>query len=346
MSRRAAQALGTFATQQVHETDATHPITATPVTIAPKSVIATSPKGPRSNIENVSPIDGRYARYTAPLSDYFSEASYIKYRVRVEVEYLIALCKVLPQLKSANLSETDFKKLRLIYEEFTVEDALEAKATERILNHDVKAIEYLVKDRLVKLGMGDIQEFVHFGLTSQDINNTAAPLAIKEFLETIYLPQMEALVAKLKAMARTHQHVTMLGHTHGQPATPTRLGKEIMVFAERIESQLRLLRAVPNTGKFGGATGGLNAHKVAYPDVDWVAFADQLYSEGFGMQRQQFTTQIEHYDNMAAQFDAMKRCNTIMIDLCRDMWQYIAMEYFKQKVRGDYSCRTHTHQVR
>lgn len=274
------------------------------------------------NLLRVSPLDGRYARQSACCAGYFSECAYIKYRVRVEVEYFLALTKVLPPLQRMRLSEDKIREVRRIYENFDVNDATTVKAKERITNHDVKAIEYFVKEKLAELGLGDQQEFVHFGLTSEDVNCTAQPLMLKEFIQQVYVRQLESDVLQpLKGLAKRTMGVPMLARTHGQPATPTMLGKEIMVFVERLENQLAQLQSVPFSGKFGGATGGLNAHSVAYRDVDWIGFANGFYKERFGLERQQYTTQIEHYDDAAAIFDACRRINTILLDFSKDMWQ-------------------------
>jgi len=284
-------------------------------------------------ITAISPVDGRYAKATAPLRDYFSECALIRYRIRVEVEYFIALCHLpLPQLGA--FPEAKFSALREIYKNFTVADALRVKEIERTTNHDVKAVEYLVKEKMEAMGVGQWKEFVHFGLTSQDINNTATPLSLKEAAEEVVYPLLGELLDVLRARAAEWKDIPMLARTHGQPASPTRLGKEIMVFVERLEVQLGMARAIPVPAKFGGATGNFNAHKVGYPDVDWVAFANGFVDGTLGLKRSQTTTQIEHYDNIAAICDAWKRIGTILIDLCRDMWTYISMEYFKQRIEA------------
>ncbi len=281
----------------------------------------------------VSPVDGRYNRVTAVLSDYFSEYALIRYRVRVEVEYFIALCRLpLPQLRE--VPESAFAELRKLYTEFTMADAEHVKEIESVTNHDVKAVEYLLKEKLEALGLDRFREFVHFGLTSQDINNTATPLLLKEALADVYKPALEGVAAELRDMADKWCDVPMLAHTHGQPASPTRLGKEFRVFVERLEKQIAQLDAVAPAAKFGGATGGFNAHHVAYPEIDWVAFGNSFVNDTLGLSRSQYTTQIEHYDNLAAAFDALKRINTVLIDLARDMWTYISMEYFRQKVKA------------
>ena len=281
----------------------------------------------------VSPVDGRYNRVTAVLSDYFSEYALIRYRVRVEVEYFIALCRLpLPQL--SEVPESAFAELRKLYTEFSMSDAEHVKEIESVTNHDVKAVEYLLKEKLEALGLSRFREFVHFGLTSQDINNTATPLLLKEALADVYKPALEGIVAELREMADKWSDVPMLAHTHGQPASPTRLGKEFRVFVERLEKQIAQLDAIVPAAKFGGATGGFNAHHVAYPEIDWVAFGNSFVNDTLGLSRSQYTTQIEHYDNLAATFDALKRINTVLVDLARDMWTYISMEYFRQKVKA------------
>ena len=284
-----------------------------------------------SSLTAVSPIDGRYHNNTKELANYFSEFALIKYRVLVEVEYFIALCgSGIPQLAHFDGSLND--RLRQIYENFSFEDAQWIKDTEKVTNHDVKAVEYFLKNEFEKLGLHDSLEFIHFGLTSQDINNTAIPYSWKAALETSYLPNVQELLAELKSLADEWQDIPLLARTHGQPASPTRLGKEIKVFIERIEKQLELLQQIPLSAKFGGATGNFNAHHVAYPETDWVAFGNAFVNDNLGLSRSQTTTQIEHYDNFAASCDALKRINNILIDLSRDMWTYISMEYFKQKI--------------
>lgn len=281
----------------------------------------------------VSPIDGRYHSKTKSLSNYFSEEALIKYRVLVEVEYFIALCEAdLPQLKGIN--STAFDGLRNLYKNFTTEDALWIKETELTTNHDVKAVEYFIKEKFEGLGLSHYKEFIHFGLTSQDINNTAIPLSTKEAFQEVYLKSLIGLVAKLKELAMEWKDIPMLARTHGQPASPTRLGKEILVFVERLEEQMRLLFNVPFAAKFGGATGNYNAHHVAYPNVDWKQFGTTFVEETLGLQHSFPTTQIEHYDHFAAFFDALKRINNIIIDLDRDIWSYVSMEYFKQKIKA------------
>ncbi len=282
----------------------------------------------------ISPIDGRYRGKAGALASYFSEFALIKYRVQVEIEYFITLCELpLPQLEGfdANL----FDALRDIYRNFSEADAARIKEIESVTNHDVKAVEYFIKEQFDKLGGLDAyKEFIHFGLTSQDINNTSVPLSIKEALNDVYYPLMAELVDQLKAYAEEWKEIPMLAKTHGQPASPTRLGKEVMVFVYRLERQLAVLKACPLTAKFGGATGNYNAHHVAYPQYDWKAFGNRFVAEKLGLEREEYTTQISNYDNLGAIFDAMKRTNTILIDMNRDFWQYISMEYFKQKIKA------------
>ncbi len=286
-----------------------------------------------SPLTTVSPVDGRYQSKTAALSEYFSEYALFKYRTRVEVEYFIALCNLpLPELSSVNRDK--FPILRQVYELFTVECARKIKEIEQTTNHDVKAVEYFVKERMEAIGLGASKEFVHFGLTSQDINNTAFPLMMLEAHRNVVLPALESLKSRLQALAQEWKDIAMLARTHGQPASPTRLGKEIFVFVERLEKQIRSLNAIPFSGKFGGATGNMNAHAVCYPHTDWQAFANQFLKENLGLERQQTTTQIEHYDDLAAYFDALKRIDNILIDLSRDIWLYISMDYFKQKIKA------------
>ncbi|WP_398453856.1 adenylosuccinate lyase [Sphingobacterium thalpophilum] len=284
-----------------------------------------------SSLTAVTPIDGRYYNNTNELAAFFSEFALIKYRVRVEVEYFIALSESgIPQLQ--HFDKTLNEKLRDIYRNFSEEDAIWIKNTEKVTNHDVKAVEYFLKDQFEKLDLQDYLEFIHFGLTSQDINNTAIPLSWKEAIKESYMPAIDELLQELKSLATSWSDIPMLARTHGQPASPTRLGKELYVFIERIERQLQLLHAVPYSAKFGGATGNFNAHHVAYPHTDWVSFGNNFVNMVLGLDRSQTTTQIEHYDNFAASCDALKRINTIIIDLCRDIWTYISMEYFKQKI--------------
>ncbi len=286
-----------------------------------------------NELNAVSPIDGRYRSKTSSLSKYFSEEALIKYRVLVEIEYFIALCEIpLPQLKDVN--PTIFESLRDIYRNFSTENALWIKETEKVTNHDVKAVEYFIKDAFEKLGLSQYKEFIHFGLTSQDINNTAIPLSTKEAFEKVYMPSLITLTSKLKDLSIEWKDIPMLARTHGQPASPTRLGKEIGVFVERLEEQMRLLFNIPFAAKFGGATGNYNAHHVAYPKIDWRKFGNQFVEENLGLHHSFPTTQIEHYDHFAAFFDALKRINTIVIDLDRDIWTYVSMEYFKQKIKA------------
>lgn len=294
----------------------------------------------------VSPIDGRYRSKTEPLTRYFSEYALMRYRLRVEIEYFIALCDLpLPQLRSFDKSR--YAQLRSIYESFSEDDAARIKAIESVTNHDVKAVEYFIKERLDAFGGFEAyKEFIHFGLTSQDINNTSFPLMLKEALEQAYLPLLKELIVHLNERAEEWRDIPMLAKTHGQPASPTRLGKEVKVFAYRLERQLEQLEACPLTAKFGGATGNLNAHHVAYPDIDWKAFADTFVRERLGLEREAYTTQISNYDNLAAVFDAMKRIHTIVIDLDRDFWQYISMEYFKQRIKeGEVGSSAMPHKV-
>ena len=281
----------------------------------------------------ISPVDGRYRNKTEKLADYFSEAALIRYRIRVEIEYFIALCELpLPQLEG--IDHARFADLRRLYTDFSEADALRVKEIESVTNHDVKAIEYIIKEKMDTLGLEAYKEFVHFGLTSQDINNTSIPLSLKEALTGVYYPAVEEVRDKLAAFAREWHDVPMLARTHGQPASPTTLGKEFMVFVERLEKQLAMLHAIAIPAKFGGATGNFNAHHAAYPSIDWVAFANRFVGDTLGLSRSQYTTQIEHYDNLAAIFDCMKRIDTILVDLSRDMWTYISMEYFKQRIKA------------
>lgn len=281
----------------------------------------------------ISPVDGRYRGKVDRLGDYFSEYALIRYRVQVEIEYFIALCELpLPQL--ARFDKGQYKALRGIYENFSVQDAGRVKEIEQTTNHDVKAVEYFIKEKMDVLKLGDEREFVHFGLTSQDINNTATPYSLKMAMTDVYYPALDELIVKLTELAAEWGAVPLLAHTHGQPASPTVLGKEIRVFIERLEKQRDMLKTIPCPAKFGGATGNFNAHSVAYPNVDWVAFANNFVNNTLGLDRSQYTTQIEHYDNLAAIFDGFKRINTIMVDLARDMWTYISMEYFKQRIKA------------
>ncbi|WP_162052803.1 adenylosuccinate lyase [Pontibacter pamirensis] len=286
-----------------------------------------------TSLTAISPVDGRYRRHTTELAAYFSEFGLIRYRVLVEVEYFIALCELpLPQLQQVDSSL--FPELRAIYESFSEEDALTIKETEKVTNHDVKAVEYFIKDKFDALGLSEYKEFIHFGLTSQDVNNTAIPLSLREADEQVLQPAYQNLQQTLATLAQAWKDIPMLAHTHGQPASPTRLGKEFMVFAERLEGQLTQLRQVPFSAKFGGATGNFNAHHVAYPGINWPEFGNRFVQEALGLHRSQYTTQIEHYDNLAAYFDGLKRLNTILTDFSRDIWQYISMGYFKQKIKA------------
>ena len=281
----------------------------------------------------ISPIDGRYRNKTANLAPYFSEEALIKYRVLVEIEYFIALCNIpLPQLENFDVSLYD--DLRAIYEEFSTEDAQKIKDIEKVTNHDVKAVEYFIKEAFDKLNISEYKEFIHFGLTSQDINNTAIPLSIKEALNDVYTNNLNDVLKKLSELANEWKDIPMLARTHGQPASPTRLGKEIQVFITRIEQQIIYMNNIPNAAKFGGATGNYNAHKIAYPNIDWKAFGTSFVEETLGLHHSFPTTQIEHYDHMAALFDGLKRINTILVDLNRDIWTYVSMDYFKQKIKA------------
>ncbi len=288
---------------------------------------------PLTQLTAISPIDGRYRNKTVSLSPYFSEEALIRYRVLVEIEYFIALCELpLPQLKEVD--KNLFAELRKLYKNFTSEEALSIKEIEKTTNHDVKAVEYFIKKAFDRLGLSQYKEFIHFGLTSQDINNTAIPLSTKEAFEDVYLKLLIKLVARLKELSLEWNDIPMLARTHGQPASPTRLGKEIGVFVERLEEQMRLLFNIPFAAKFGGATGNYNAHKVAYPTIDWRIFGEKFVEETLGLHHSFPTTQIEHYDHFAAFFDALKRINTIIIDLDRDIWTYVSMDYFKQKIKA------------
>ena len=298
-----------------------------------------------SSLNAISPIDGRYRYKVEALGNYFSEEALIKYRVLVEVEYFIALCEIpLPQLESVNASI--FEDLRAIYRRFSAEDATAIKDIEKVTNHDVKAVEYFIKGKFDALGLSDYKEFIHFGLTSQDINNTAIPLSIKDAMNDVYVPEYFVLLEKIEALAEDWKEIPMLARTHGQPASPTRLGKEILVFAVRLKEQFNLLNDIPSAAKFGGATGNFNAHKVAYPNIDWKDFGTRFIQEKLGLQHSFPTTQIEHYDHMAALFDALKRINTIIIDLNRDIWTYVSMDYFKQKIKkGEVGSSAMPHKV-
>lgn len=286
-----------------------------------------------NELNAISPIDGRYRSKTVSLAPYFSEEALIKYRVLVEIEYFISLCELpLPQLQKVPTEV--FAQLRDLYQNFTQKDALWIKETEKTTNHDVKAVEYFIKDKFNSLGLSEYKEFIHFGLTSQDINNTAIPLSTKDAFQNVYLKLLIELIAKLKELSIEWKNIPMLARTHGQPASPTRLGKEILVFVERLEEQMRLLFNIPFAAKFGGATGNFNAHFVAYPSIDWKKFGTDFVENALGLQHSYPTTQIEHYDHFAAFFDALKRINTIIIDLDRDIWSYVSMDYFKQKIKA------------
>jgi len=281
----------------------------------------------------ISPIDGRYFATTLPLADYFSEYALIRYRILVEVEYFISLCNH-PVNELKTFPTNKFESLRNIYKNFKETDALQIKEIEKTTNHDVKAVEYFLKDKFDQLSLSPFKEFIHFGLTSQDINNTATPLLFKEFLEKEFLPELNKLALLLDGQSETWATISMLARTHGQPASPTRLGKEISVFSTRIKKQLELLKTIPHSAKFGGATGNFNAHYVTYPEINWLDFGNQFVKNYLGLERSHPTTQIDHYDNLAAQFDNLKRINTILIDYSRDVWQYVSMGYFKQKIKA------------
>ena len=300
---------------------------------------------PLNELNAISPIDGRYRSKVNELGNYFSEEALIKYRVLVEIEYFIALCELaLPQLKDVKTEQ--IKDLRDIYQNFTLEDALTIKSIEKVTNHDVKAVEYFIKEKFNSLGLKEYKEFIHFGLTSQDINNTAIPLSIKEAMNDIYVPEYFTLLNKLKELSKEWSNIPMLARTHGQPASPTRLGKEIEVFVVRLEEQFNLLNDIPSAAKFGGATGNFNAHKIAYPNINWKEFGGQFVQEKLGLQHSFPTTQIEHYDHMAALFDCVKRINTIIIDLNRDFWAYVSMDYFKQTIKkGEVGSSAMPHKV-
>ena len=298
-----------------------------------------------SSLTAISPVDGRYRSKVAILSDYFSEFALIRYRVRVEIEYFIALCELpLPQLKGVDSAL--FPELRKIYIDFSITDAERIKSIESITNHDVKAVEYFIKEKFDLLHLEQYKEFIHFGLTSQDINNTSVPLSIKEALNQVYYPMLDELIGKLQGFADEWKNIPMLAKTHGQPASPTRLGKEIKVFVYRLEQQLKVMKDVCISGKFGGATGNYNAHRLAFPNTDWKLFGNKFLSEKLGISREEWTTQISNYDNMAALFDAMRRINIILMDLDKDFWQYISMEYFKQKIKeGEVGSSAMPHKV-
>lgn len=298
-----------------------------------------------TQLTSISPIDGRYRNKVEELSPFYSEFALIKYRVYVEVEYFISLCKIpLPQLKGVDKSVYD--TLRDIYIKFSIEDALRIKEIEQTTNHDVKAVEYFLKEKFDALKLNQFKEFIHFGLTSQDINNTAFPLMMRDSLKDVYLPSLVQIIDKLKSLSTEWSNVPMLARTHGQPASPTSLGKEIKVFVERLEAQLVQLNNIPQSAKFGGATGNFNAHHITFPEVAWVHFANDFVNKTLGLNRSQTTTQVEHYDNLAAQFDCLKRINTILLDFSRDMWTYISMEYFKQKIKkGEVGSSAMPHKV-
>ena len=299
---------------------------------------------PLTSLTAISPLDGRYSGTTKPLASYFSEFGLMYYRVRVEVEYFIALTYALPEL--TGVSKDLETKLRGVYETFSETDATAIKEIEKTTNHDVKAVEYFIKNKFDDLGLTKYKEFIHFGLTSQDINNTAIPLSLKEFIDREFEPALQKLVAELTALSVQWKDIAMLARTHGQPASPTRLGKEVYVFVERIHKQLDLLHTIPYSAKFGGATGNFNAHHIAYPEINWNHFANLFVTVQLGLSRSQPTTQIEHYDNLAALFDNLKRINTILIDFSRDVWQYVAMNYFKQKIKeGEIGSSAMPHKV-
>ncbi|MEI6554196.1 MAG: adenylosuccinate lyase [Paludibacter sp.] len=281
----------------------------------------------------ISPVDGRYRSKTQAYSAFFSEYALIRYRVLVEIEYFIALCEI-PLTQLEQVPTSVYPKLREIYKNFNEADAQKIKEIEGVTNHDVKAVEYFIKEKFDELGLQAFKEFIHFGLTSQDINNTAVPLSLKDALQKVYYPEMDEIIKTLSRMVEEWRDVSMLAKTHGQPASPTRLGKEMMVFMSRISKQFEVLQHIPNCGKFGGATGNFNAHTVAYPAIDWKVFSNKFLYEKLGLSREQWTTQISNYDALAAQFDAMKRINTILIDFCRDIWTYVSMEYFKQRIKA------------
>ena len=298
-----------------------------------------------NSLSAISPIDGRYFETAKPLAPYFSEYALIRYRIWVEIEYFIALCELpLEQLKS--FPKEKFASIRKIYENFSEADALQIKEIEKTTNHDVKAVEYFIKKEFDKLGFSSFKEFIHFGLTSQDINNTATPLLMKEFVEQELLPELNKLIALLDSQAKQWQDIAMLARTHGQPASPTRLGKEIAVFSERIKKQISLLKTIPHAAKFGGATGNFNAHHVAYPEINWLEFGNNFVKKYLGLDRSHPTTQVEHYDNIAAQFDNLKRINTILMDYSRDVWHYVSLNYFKQKImEGEVGSSAMPHKV-
>lgn len=298
-----------------------------------------------SPLSAISPVDGRYRRVTARLADYFSEGALIEYRVRVEILYFIALAELpLPQL--AGVDSAQLEALRGVYLDFTPQDAERIKDIERVTNHDVKAVEYFLKEKFEELGLSAYKEFIHFGLTSQDVNNTAIPLSLKEAWNEVVAPALDGVTRKLEELAVQWREVPLLARTHGQPASPTRMGKELYVFVDRLREQRRRLDEVPFSAKFGGATGNFNAHLAAFPSIDWPAFADRFVGEGLGLKRSRVTTQIEHYDNLAAFFDGLKRVNTILLDLCRDAWTYISLDYFKQRIKeGEVGSSAMPHKV-
>ena len=298
-----------------------------------------------TELSAIGPIDGRYRKTTSVFSSFFSESALIKYRVKVEIEYFIGLCELpLPQLNTIDSSIYD--SLRRIYLDFSENDALLVKEIEKTTNHDVKAVEYFIKDKMEQLSIGEMKEFVHFGLTSQDINNTAIPMSLKDAIQQVYLPILNQLIDVLNDLANQWKGISMLARTHGQPASPTRLGKEIMVFVERLQEQKKQLEQITFAGKFGGATGNFNAHHVAYPEIDWIDFANNFLSNNLNISRSQTTTQIEHYDHLASLFDVLKRLNTIVIDLNKDFWTYISMDYFKQKIKkGEVGSSAMPHKV-
>jgi adenylosuccinate lyase len=293
----------------------------------------------------ISPIDGRYRTKVEELAAYFSEFALIKYRVFVEIEYFIALCEIpLPQLR--NFDKHNYQKLRQIFNNFTTDDAAKVKGIENITNHDVKAVEYFLKEKFENLGLSSFKEFIHFALTSQDINNTSVPFSLKVCAEKILNPEINKVVDKIRSLSDEFKDIVMIARTHGQPASPTKMGKELYVFVERLENQIKLLKTIPFNAKFGGATGNLNAHYVAFPEINWIDFSNNFINNILGLSRLQTTTQIEHYDNMAAYFDNWKRINTILIDFCRDVWTYISLEYFKQKIKkGEVGSSTMPHKV-
>ena len=296
-------------------------------------------------LQAISPIDGRYYQKTKELASFFSEEALIRYRVKVEIEYFIALCKTgLPQLKTVD--HEVFPQLQRLYTDFSSQDAQAVKDIEKVTNHDVKAVEYFIKKKFDELGLSGHKEFIHFGLTSQDINNTAVPLSIKDAMDAVYIPSLNGLIEKLSELAREWKDIPMLARTHGQPASPTRLGKEIQVFVQRLQEQISFLEKVPHAAKFGGATGNFNAHKVAYPDTDWKAFGNNFVEDILGLHHSFPTTQIEHYDHLASLFDALKRINTIILDLDKDIWSYVSMDYFKQKIKeGEVGSSAMPHKV-